>query len=218
MDDLQIIKAGAVIAVLVLSLSVHEAAHAWVADLRGDRTARELGRLTLNPIAHIDPVWTVVIPVLMFLTAGFAFGGARPVPVDMRRLRSPLRDMSLVALAGPVSNVLIAVLLLAVYKLCVFSLGYHPKDLLPEVLKQGVAVNMLLAAFNMVPIPPLDGSRVMTWLLPSGLRGHYASLERYGMLLVVLVFFVLPGTNGLLTSMVNGLIDFAWALTGGNWA
>ena len=77
---------------------------------------------------------------------------------------------------------------------------------------------MLLAAFNMVPIPPLDGSRVMTWLLPSGLRGHYASLERYGMLLVVLVFFVLPGTNGLLTSMVNGLIDFAWALTGGNWA
>ena len=217
MDDLQIIKAGTAVAIVVLSLSVHEAAHAWVADLRGDRTARSMGRLTLNPMAHIDPMWTVVIPLLMYVTAGFAFGGAKPVPVDMRQLRSPLRDMSLVALAGPISNVLIAVLLLAIYKLCVFVLGYHPEALLPEVLKQGVALNMLLAAFNMVPIPPLDGSRVMTWLLPEGLRLPYASLERFGMLLVILVFFVLPGTNGLLAGMVNALIDAAWLVTGGNW-
>lgn len=217
MDNLEILQAVAVISVLVVSVSLHEAAHAFAADRLGDPTARQLGRLTLNPVAHIDPIWSVVIPVFLFVTSGFAFGGARPVPVDPRQLRHPLRDMALVAIAGPLSNLLIAAVLMVAYKVCLFMLGYHPEALLPDVLGRSIALNVLLTVFNLVPIPPLDGSRVLMPLLPVGLRPAYANLERFGILIILGIFFVWPVGNGILQEGMSVLWNGLWALTGGIW-
>lgn len=169
---------------LILSLCIHEVAHGWVALKCGDTTARDLGRLTLNPLPHIDPFMTILLPLILFMTAGFAFGGAKPVPVNPYRLRRPLRDMALVAIAGPLSNVLLAVLFTLLHKLAVDFGGYDSRQLLPQVLDASALFNLVLAVFNMIPVPPLDGSRVLAWLLPKSIRGTYVGLERYGMLIV----------------------------------
>jgi Zn-dependent protease len=162
----------------------------------GDSTGRDLGRITLNPIPHIDLFMTVILPVVLILGSGgrFAFGGAKPVPVNYYNLRHPLRDMALVALAGPVSNLLLAVFFYACLRFLVVQLGVWQADQLgPAVLNGAVWSNLFLATFNLLPIPPLDGSRVMTWLLPSGIREPYARLESMGLLLVMfLVLFVSP--------------------------
>ena len=198
MDTLELIRTGAVITILILSLAIHEAAHAFVANLCGDPTAKEQGRLTLNPIAHIDPVMTLIVPLFLWMSTGFLFGGAKPVPVSPHRLRHPLRDMSLVAIAGPLSNILLAILF--------------------TVLYWGVIANVFLAVFNMVPIPPLDGSRVMAYLLPSGLRASYMRLESFGLMIVIFVFFVLPGSREFLSGASEVIWNLIWALTGGNWS
>ena len=180
-----------VIGLLIFSLGVHEAAHAQVALWCGDPTARDLGRITIDPRPHIDPFQTIILPTILYLSAGFVFGGAKPVPVDIRRLRKPLRDMSLVALAGPGSNFLLAVLFALVLGI-LLEFGFYTEDqAMVGILTATVQLNLLLAAFNLMPVPPLDGSRVMTWLLPPGLRGPYVEMERYGMLILLgLVLFV----------------------------
>jgi len=211
---------GGLLAVLflIMSLGVHEAAHAWVAWKRGDSTAKDLGRMTLNPLPHIDPIMTIMLPALMMMTSGFMFGGAKPVPVLYQRLKSPLRDMMLVALAGPVSNVLLAIFFQLILK-AVLEFGlYEPKQLLPQVLYFTVYINLVLAAFNMIPVPPLDGSRVMTWLLPQGMRAGYASLERFGFVLVLIL--LMSGVLGMILGpMLNPLQDFVDFVTsaGGIW-
>lgn len=195
-----------VITLLVLSLGIHEAAHAWVALKCGDTTARDLGRITLNPIPHIDPFMTLLLPLLLYLgTNGrYVFGGAKPVPVNFHNLRRPWRDMALVAIAGPASNVLLAAFFLLCWKLVVVKFGIWPHDSIGElVLGQAVGFNLLLAAFNLLPIPPLDGSRVMTWLLPSGIRESYVSLERWGLILVVLSINFVPGVRGLIETTME---------------
>ena len=211
-----------VIAFLVLSLGVHEAAHAWMAWKRGDSTAKDLGRLTLNPIAHIDPVMTVALPAIVYVLSGFVFGGARPVPVNPNRLRSPLRDMSLVALAGPASNVVLAILFLAIYKVFVYTGFYvgaaefpraRQEQLLPLVLGAAVTFNVLLAIFNLVPIPPLDGSRVMAWILPAPLRESYVGLERLGMMLIFFLIFFFPPFQKLLFDSMLVLYRFTEWIT-----
>jgi Zn-dependent protease len=211
-----------VIAFLVLSLGVHEAAHAWMAWKRGDSTAKDLGRMTLNPIAHVDPVMTIALPAIVYLLSGFVFGGARPVPVNPTRLRSPLRDMSLVALAGPASNVLLAILFLAVYKVFVYtglyvgaadSLRGREDQLLPLVLGASVMFNVLLAVFNLLPIPPLDGSRVMAWILPAQLRESYVGLERMGMFLIFALIFFFPPFQRLLFGAMSSLYQMVDWLT-----
>lgn len=217
---------------LVISLGIHEAAHAWVAWKCGDSTARDLGRITLNPIPHIDPFMTLILPAMLFYFSGgrMMFGGAKPVPVNFHRLRHPWRDMSLVAIAGPASNLILAVVFLVAYQFFVSSglyngaaeiLDERKSDLLPRVLAGAASFNVLLAVFNMVPVPPLDGSRVMTWLLPEGLRPSYVALERFGMLIVFGLLYV-PGFNRYLywtvDSVVNGLyarIDAIAPLGGG---
>ena len=182
-----------VIAFLILSLALHEVAHGWVALRCGDPTARDLGRLSLNPIVHVDIVWTLIVPALTYMSGGFLFGGAKPVPVDFRRLRHPLRDMALVAVAGPLTNLVLAALFLVAWKLAVWVGSYGELDLLPRVLVGTMQFNAILFVFNLIPIPPLDGSRIMTWLLPAGMREPYAALERFGMILIIaLVFFVPP--------------------------
>ena len=207
-----------VIAFVVLSLTLHEAAHAWVADQRGDPTARELGRVTLNPLPHIDLFMTILVPLILYMMNLPIFGGAKPVPVNYHRLKSPLRDMTLVALAGPFTNLFLAAVFLVAWKVAVHVGGYERNMLLPQVLSASSLVNIILAVFNLFPIPPLDGSRVMAWLLPSSLRETYVSLERFGLLIVLVVIYVLGDYfmpilwRAILDTW--GAVDF---LTGGVW-
>jgi Zn-dependent protease len=183
-----------VILIVIPSITSHEAAHGFVADRLGDPTARRLGRLTLNPIPHIDPFFTIILPAFLILThAGFIFGGAKPVPVDVSRLHNPRRDWALVGAAGPLTNLLLAVALSALLSLGVHAGLLGPASTATEVLTIGIFVNVLLAVFNLIPIPPLDGSRVAQYFLSPEALAVYRSLERLGLLLiVVLVFFVRP--------------------------
>jgi len=216
--DPQLLKGILSVAFLILSLGIHEAAHARVALRCGDTTARDQGRLTLNPIAHIDPFMTVILPAFLFLSgSSFLFGGARPVPVDYLRLRRPLRDMMLVALAGPLSNLLLAVLFALVWKVLVYVVGMSVTELAPQVMQQAIVFNLVLAIFNMIPVPPLDGSRVMAWLLPGPLREPYVRLEAFGMLIVF--GLLLSGVLGtIIWPPLEALYQFvAGPLTGGAW-
>jgi Zn-dependent protease len=208
-----------VLGFLILSLGIHEAAHGWVAWKRGDSTAKDLGRITLNPIPHIDPFMTIILPAAMyFLTNGrYIFGGAKPVPVQANRLRHPLRDMVLVALAGPGSNFLLAVLFLVAWKSVMASGSYSSDQVLPQVLLASMQFNVVLAIFNLLPIPPLDGSRVMNWLLPPTLRPAYSSLERWG-LLVIFGLLYIRSFNVFLSNGIQSTIGFLDRMTGGAWS
>lgn len=160
----------------VLGLTLHEFSHAWVATRLGDPTARAAGRLTLNPLAHLD-----LLGSLMLLAVGF--GWAKPVPVDLRHFRSPRRDMALVAFAGPLSNLLLA----AVIGLALRTLGLFAGELPDTAVRMifyGVWINIILAVFNLIPIPPLDGSRILHGVVPLGWQAGYASFERVGPLLL----------------------------------
>lgn len=204
----------AVIAILVISLGLHEMAHAAAAAWRGDDTAKKLGRMTPNPIKHIDPVMTIALPVLLWFVLPallgwpkMIFGGAKPVPVVMDRLRNRHRDMAIVALAGPVMNFLLAFLLLMLHEGLRTWGGLHSEDTFSSILRQGAFYNVLLGAFNMLPIPPLDGSRVVTYLLPSSLRPGYIALERFGLLLVIAFVFLVPGTQDWLFDRIYEAYD-----------
>ena len=212
--DLEIVL---IIGFLILSLGIHEAAHAWVAWLRGDDTARSMGRMTLNPIPHIDPFMTIMLPLFLALSgSGFIFGGAKPVPVNYYRLKRPLRDMMLVALAGPFSNFLLAILFLTVRKVLIDEVGMHPDALAPSVMGQACLVNIILAIFNMIPVPPLDGSRVLAWLLPASIRETYVGLERWG-LLIVFALLMAGVLNTLINSTLTPVLRVVDLLSGGAW-
>jgi Zn-dependent protease len=217
METPQIVQIVATISLLVVSLGIHEAAHAWVAFRCGDGTAKALGRLTINPVAHIDPFMTILLPLLLVVSGSpFLFGGAKPVPVNPHNLRHPMRDMMLVALAGPAANVVLACLFALAWKGLVYTDAYAPSALLPRVMGQAMTFNLVLAIFNMIPIPPLDGSRVMAWLLPVSVRETYVGLERFGMLIVFGLLF-----TGLFGTVIRGAMDPALDLvdflTGGIW-
>jgi Zn-dependent protease len=177
---------------LLIAITFHEAAHGFVANLLGDSTARQLGRVTFNPLKHIDPVGTVILPgVLLLSHSPFLFGYAKPVPVNFRNLSHPRLDMVWVALAGPATNILLAV---------AAALAFHALPLVPPTAVQWVAdnlknaffINIVLAVFNMMPIPPLDGGRVAVGLLPRPLAEPLARLEPYGMLILIGLLILLP--------------------------
>jgi Zn-dependent protease len=172
--------------ILIASLTFHEAAHAWTANWLGDPTARLLGRLTLNPAVHIDPIGTILFPLIAMTTGAPLIGWAKPVPVDMRHLRDPKRDFAIVALAGPISNLLLAsagAIVIAV----MFGEDRSPLregELLAEALFRFVLINVLLAVFNMIPIPPLDGGNVLIGILPRRMSAVVEQLRSYGFLLL----------------------------------
>lgn len=190
---------GIVVSVLLVMFSamVHEVAHGWVAHLCGDDTAREAGRLTLDPRAHLDPLGSVILPIACALMGAPVFAFAKPVPYNPARLRHPRRDELLVALAGPASNLLQAVLGTALLG-ATLALGqgaltvemlYGAMDLLTTY----VYVNLVLCFFNLIPFPPLDGSKVILYFLPPAARRRYYELQQYAMFLLLLLLYVLPG-------------------------
>lgn len=192
---------------LLLAITLHEVAHGWVALRCGDTTAKAQGRLSLNPLRHIDPIGTVLVPGLLVVFGGFIFGWAKPVPVNYGRLRQPKRDMALVALAGPLSNLLMALgwALVALAGQTVH--GPLPWLGLPliEMGDRGIDVNVMLGVLNLVPIPPLDGSRVLAGMLPNRAGQIMAQIEPYG--LVILVVLLMSGILNLMP-IVNAIRYF----------
>ena len=193
---------------ILFAITLHEVAHGWVALRFGDPTAKALGRLSLNPLRHIDPVGTVLVPAMMYFFSGFIFGWAKPVPVSFERLRYPKQDMILVALAGPVANLIMATGWMLVVMLGIFSMTHsvfwigQPCYYMGLV---GIEINVLLGALNLLPIPPLDGSRVLTGLLPDRFGDLMRRIEPFGLLILLLLLFsgvlwniLLPAINLLL--------------------
>ena len=172
---------------ILFAITLHEAAHGWVAGKFGDHTARMMGRVTLNPVKHIDPVGTILVPAaLLIMSTGFIFGWAKPVPINFNALRSPKSGMIWVALAGPGAN-----LIMAIGWLLVFFLAIKMNiPILQRMADAGILINILLAVFNLLPIPPLDGSRVISALLPNPLAYKYNQLEQYGLFILIgLMYF-----------------------------
>jgi Zn-dependent protease len=177
---------------LIFAITVHEVAHGWVAKKFGDPTAQNAGRLTLNPIKHVDPIGTIVVPIVLWLFTPFILGWAKPVPVDFRRLDNPRRDMILVAAAGPASNILMAliwtvVMVAALLFLPIWGEG-QANLMIDDMAKFGILVNLFLAVFNMLPIPPLDGGRVLAGLLPPPMARALGTIEPFGILIILGIF------------------------------
>jgi len=177
---------------VLFAITVHEAAHGYAARFFGDSTAASLGRLSLNPLKHIDPVGTVLLPIATFFLGGFVFGWAKPVPVDMRNLRNPRFDMAWVAMAGPASNFAMAVFWLLIMALGQWMAGQGMGDsALPLVLmgQAGIFINLLLMLFNLLPIPPLDGGRVLVSFLPPKLAIMVSKVEPFGFVILLALMF-----------------------------
>ena len=177
---------------LLFAITLHEAAHAWTAWKLGDNTAKKLGRVSFNPLTHIDPFGTVILPlILLFSGSGFMFGYAKPVPVNFNQLNNPRRDGVLVALAGPGANIFL--LIMAALLLNVMALI---PDFMSDWFRQNminmIIINAILAVFNMLPIPPLDGGRVAVGILPYPLERPLSRLEPYGMLIILMALFIIP--------------------------
>lgn len=197
--------------ILILSLSFHEAAHAWTADRLGDPTARYQGRLTLNPLAHIDWIGTVLFPLIALTTQAPLIGWAKPVPVDMRNLRAPRRDFAIVAAAGPISNLVLATGVGVIFFL-MYPGGATPFTIGPagDVLRQAIVMNVLLAVFNLIPVPPLDGGNVAIGLLPAPIARLLIQLRPWGFLLIYVL--LLTGVISAIVRPVFFLLDsILWA-------
>lgn len=184
--------------ILLICVTIHEFSHGWVAYKLGDNTAKYSGRLTLNPLAHIDPLMTIILPLfLFFATQGrFVFGAAKPVPVDFRQLRNPKKDIIWVGLSGPLANFIAAILASLLWRIIPGS------DILNFIFTVFVSTNLVLGFFNLVPIPPLDGSRVVMGLLPQRLSYKYAALEPYGFIVIMALIYM-----GLFRTIVEPIVE-----------
>ncbi|RMG53598.1 MAG: site-2 protease family protein [Gammaproteobacteria bacterium] len=183
---------------VLFAITVHEVAHGWVARQLGDPTAWMMGRLTLNPVKHIDPVGTILVPLVLLLLGGFVFGWAKPVPVNYRNLHNPRRDMALVAVAGPTANLLMALGWAVIMKLGLLLVPYSQWVGLPLVYmgQAGIAINVILMVLNLLPVPPLDGGRVLAGLVPPRLGDLLDRIEPWG--LFILVALLATGILGMM--------------------
>ncbi len=189
---------------ILLAIILHEVSHGWVADRLGDSTARYSGRITLNPAAHIDLFGTIILPLVLLISGGFIFGYAKPVPINPYNLRNPRRDIIWISLAGILTNLALAAVSAMVFRMMRFllpsSLGFIGEPLL-KMLAVSVMINIILAVFNAIPIPPLDGSRVLAHLLPPEQAAVFSKLEPFGFIIILLLFF-------------TGVIDLIWPIIG----
>ncbi len=195
---------------VVFAITLHEAAHGYVAKMFGDPTASMAGRVTLNPLRHIDPIGTIAVPVGILIAssalggAPMLFGWAKPVPVDFGRLRRPKKDMFWVALAGPGANLLMAIVWALCFRVLIQAAG--PEDFWVQMCRAGVNINLVLMFLNLLPILPLDGGRVLFSLLPNKLAWEYGKLEPYGMLIVIGLL-----ATGALSVILDPLIELGYA-------
>lgn len=193
------------ITILVFSAILHEIAHGYVAERLGDPTARLLGRLTLNPIPHIDPIMTILLPLILILAQSpIIFGGAKPVPVDPFNLKEPKKDMALVSLAGPITNFLIAFIAALAFNL----LGpFITTAFVARIFEYTVYINLILGVFNLVPIPPLDGSKIFAMLLPEDLAKTYLSIGTFGIAILFFIMFFSPLPFSIIGNIVRSLMQ-----------
>jgi Zn-dependent protease len=188
MQNLSTVQFAAIaILPLLFGITLHEVAHGWMAKRLGDKTALMMGRLTLNPLKHIDPVGTILVPGLLMLAGGAIFGWAKPVPVTWQNLGNPKRDMALVALAGPMANLGMAFIWALIARLGILLSAVSPWASVPMILmgKVGIVLNLVLMVLNLLPLPPLDGGRIMTSLLPGPLSYRFSRIEPYGFFILI---------------------------------
>lgn len=176
---------------VLFAITVHEVAHGWMANKLGDGTARMLGRLSLNPIKHIDPIGTILVPIVLLIFSPIVFGWAKPVPVDMRNFQNPRRDMAIVAIVGPLSNVVMAVFWVA-FLFVTQAMISDPAIAkgLQSMAVAGMLINIVLFAFNLIPIPPLDGGRVLSGLVPAKVSDFLDKVEPYGFFIVIALVYM----------------------------
>lgn len=183
--------------VLIFAITVHEFAHGWVAYKLGDPTAKYMGRLTLNPLAHIDPFGTIILPLLLVLLRMPPIGWAKPVPVDFMSLNNPKRDMLWVGIAGPSANFALAFILSVIIKTAPFLV----QTFIGQVIVLAIIINVILGIFNLIPIPPLDGSRIISAILPYKYLVFYNKIQPYGFLLIILLLW-----SGILRELIYGVV------------
>lgn len=203
-----------VLAIILISVILHELSHGGVAYLLGDRTAKEAGRLTLNPLKHIDPFMSIIVPVVLYLLKAPVFGGAKPVPINSHRLKWHEWGLALVALAGPLTNFLIAFVMFLIGHFS--GLLYDPfNELLQFIFTEAIFINLGFMIFNLIPIPPLDGSRLLYAIAPDFFRNILASMESYGFIIVYLLIFLFGNTfSNIMVGGMNGILEFFYAIVG----
>jgi Zn-dependent protease len=214
MDLNQILMTISVYAIpAIFAITLHEAAHAYAAKMFGDSTAYMLGRMTLNPVKHIDPVWTIVVPIITIILTPFMFGAAKPVPVNFDALRRPKRDMIWVAAAGPLANLVMMIMWAIFGKLLLTMAPSGPLVFLLRVAEAGIFVNALLMVFNLFPLLPLDGGRIIAGLLPNRLSYQWSRIEPYGMF--ILIGLIVTGLfQTWLGPLVNGTLKALYSALG----
>ena len=200
--------------IILVSVILHELAHGVVAYLLGDRTAKEAGRLTLNPLKHIDPFMSILVPVVLYLLNAPVFGGAKPVPINSRNLKWREWGLALVAIAGPLTNFLIAFIAFLIARFS--GILYNPSGELPSfIFAEIIYINLGFMLFNFIPIPPLDGSRVLYALSPDFIRNLFSQIEHYGFIIVYLLIFLFGDVfSNLMLNGMNGIIELFYAVTG----